>query len=215
MWNWTCSSRLPTSRGPSERGVALPGVLILAAFLIGVTGWMVGHLRTDMAMTSELEEAHNATRLAEAAVQAVAIALGQVVDWTPVDGLALGLPCAAPSTGLVPLDETAERLWLQADTDDASRWGADTPRWQLLWACHGPGLLSRWPSRGTAPTVVVWVADDPEGDFLPLRSTNQRLMLAAVARARHDARGAASATISRTGPGAVVTLLAWHGDSGG
>lgn len=214
MSSWTCSSRRPISRGRSRSGVALPGVLVFAAFLIGVSGWIVGHLRTDMAMSTELEEMFGDARLAEAALQEVALAMGQVTDWRPVDGLSLALPCPAAPAGIASLDEPSERLWLQREADAGSRWGTDSPRWHPLWSCHGPGLLDRWPLRGTAPAVAVWVADDPEGDGQPTLSGNQRLLLSAVARGRGGSRGAASAVIARSGPGATVRILAWHGASG-
>ena len=214
MWNSTCSSPPRTCRGRSDLGVALPGVLVLAAFLVGVTGWLIGHLRTDTAMTMAIEDTHSGGRVAEAALQIAALALGQVTDWTAVDGLSLALACPPASVGPVVLDAAAERVWLQADTDANSRWGPDTPQWQLLWTCHAEGVLGRWPTRGAAPSVVVWVADDPEGDGLPLRSANQRLLLAAVANAGGEARGGASVSITRSGPGAPVTLGAWRTASG-
>ncbi len=214
MSSSTCSSRRPTSRGPSERGVALPGVLLLTAFLVGATGWLVGHRSADLAMSGALEDAHAAARLAEAALQVVAMALGQVDDWTVVDGLMVPLSCPTPTVSLVPLDEDEERRWLQAQTDAGSRWGADTPQWWSLWACHGPGVLGRPGRRGAAPAVIVWVADEPEGDAAPFRSSNQRLLLHAVARAGSEARGAASVTIGRANPGAAVTLTAWRTEPG-
>lgn len=214
MWNSTCSSRPRTCRGRSDLGVALPGVLVLAAFLVGVTGWLIGHLRTDSEMAMAIEDTHVGGRVAEAALQIAALALGEVADWAAVDGLPLALACPPAAGGSAALDEAAERVWLQADTEASSRWGADTPQWQLLWACHAEEVLGRWPSRGAAPSVVVWVADEPEGDGLPLRSANQRLLLAAVAHAGGEARAAASVAIHRSGPGAPVTLGAWRTASG-
>ena len=210
MWSWTCSSPHRTLPGRSDAGVALPGVLLLSAFLVGITGWLVGHLRTDVALTAALEDAHTGARVAEAAAQAVALALAQQADWTSVDALALGLPCPASPTVVVPLDEGAERGWIQAEMDAGSRWGADTPEWQPVWQCHGAGVLERWPSRGATPAVAVWIADDPEGDGQPLRSANQRLLVTAVARTAGEGRGAASATVSRVAPGFPVELAAWR-----
>jgi hypothetical protein len=218
MWNSKRSSWLPTLRGPSERGVALPGVLLMAAFLVGVTGWLVGHVQTDTAMRVAGEDALAGSRLAESALQSVAMALGQQPDWVAVDTLSLALPltlpCPASALVVVPVDETRERAWLQDDTDASSRWGPDTPAWQPLWTCHGAGVLGQWPARGANPSVLVWVADDPEGDGQPLRSGNQRLLLSAVARTGGDARGEASATVWRTGPGTPVLLAAWRPTGG-
>ena len=115
---------------------------------------------------------------------------------------------------MVPADEPTERNWLQDATNASSRWGPDTPAWQPLWACHAAGVLGHWPARGRNPSVLVWVADDPEGDGQPLRSGNQRLLLTAVAHAGGDARGEASATVWRTGPGAPVLLAAWRTTGG-
>lgn len=214
MLNWTFSSRRRTRRGPREAGVALPGVLVLAAVLTGVSGWLVGHLRLEAALAFELEEAQVVARLAEAAVQSAATALGQVPDWTPVDALGLGVVCPASATPVIPIHEPTERAWLQSETDAASRWGADSPSWQWLWACHGPGVLERWPHRQQAPSVVVWVADEPEGDNRPDRDTNQRLLLAATARGRDAVRVTTRAVVTRTAPGAAVRLLAWQTEPG-
>jgi hypothetical protein len=214
MWNSTRSSWRRTWRGHSERGVALPGVLLLAAFLVGVTGWLVGHVRTDSDMRVANEQALVGARLADAALQSVAMAIGLQPDWVPVDALALALPCPVSPTPVVPVDEPRERHWLQNQTNAASRWGPDTSSWQPLWVCHAAGVLGQWPVRGRNPSVVVWVADDPEGDSQPLRSGNQRLLLTAVAFAGGDARGEARATIWRTGPGAPVLLAAWRTTGG-
>ena len=205
------SSR-PMIRGASRtEGVALPGVLLLAAFLVGVTGWLIGHARSDLEMATSLHEEDTLARVAGAALQSVALALGQVADWQDVGGLALVLACPAPSTGVAAIDVATEGAWLQAVMDGTSRWGTDTPQWRPLWACHGSGLFGVWLSRESAPAVVVWVADDPEGDGLPLRNTNERLLLCAVSRGRGSARGMASATIARRLPGAPVTLSAYRG----
>ncbi len=97
MWNSTSSSRPRTSRGRSELGVALPGVLVLAAFLVGVTGWLIGHLRTDTAMTLAIEDTHSGGRVAEAALQIVALALGA---GHRLDGRRWPVTCPGVSTGV-------------------------------------------------------------------------------------------------------------------
>ena len=214
MWNSTRSSWRQTWRGHSERGVALPGVLLLAAFLVGVSGWLVGHARSDAMMRAANEEGVVAVKLAESVLQSVAMALGHQPDWVLLDALTVALPCPPPDSPVVPVDEPAERSWLQASMDASSRWGPDTPSWQPLWACHAAAVLGRWPVRGPSPAVLVWVADDPEGDGQPLRSGNQRLMLTAVAYTAGDARGGASATVWRTGPGEPLLLAAWRPGAG-
>lgn len=214
MWSSTYLPRRRHSHGRTDAGVALPGVLMFAAFLVGVSGWIAGHLRTDIAMTMEIEEGNGAARVAEAAVQEVALALGQAGDWTLVDSLPLALACPPATTAVTSVHEPTERAWLQVEVDADGRWGGDTPRWHPLWACHGPGLLGRWPTRGAAPSVLVWVADDPEGDGQPARSTNQRLLLAAMAAGRDTARATVVVAVGRSGPGAPVRLLAWHAASG-
>ncbi len=211
MWNWICLRRRPTSRGRSEWGVALPGAVIFAAFLAGITGWLVGHVATDEAMTRDVEDAAAAVRVADAAVGVAAHALGQAADWSSVGALAVPLTCPLSAMGVTPLDEGAERAWVQAETESGGRWSADAPQWMWLWTCHGAGLLHRWPARGPAPSVVVWVADDPEGDGQPLVSANGTLLLAAVAVARDGTRVITRAAIARSAPGEPVRILSWHG----
>ena len=205
-----------TAAGSGERGAALPAVLVLAIVLVGVTGWVVGHVHTERADLVLLEDAAEAERVAAAASQSVAMALGVAPTWSDVAALVVALPCP-PTAGLTaPIDEGREEVWLQAATDAVSRWGGDTPRWRPVWRCHGAGLLDREAWRGRAPVVAVWMADDPDGDGDPWRDANGRLRLTAVARAGSTgARGAVSATIARSGPGQVVVLAAWRPDSGG
>ena len=210
MWSWMCSRRRPTSRGRRDRGVALPGAVIVAAFLAGITGWLVGHVGTDEAMTRDVEDAMAAARVADAAVETVAHALRQATDWSSVGALPLALACPSATVAVIPLDEGRERAWVQAETDAGARWGAETPEWVFLWACHAPGILDRWPARGLAPSVVVWVADEPEGDGQPLLNGNGTLLLAAVAVARDGTRTATRAAIARTAPGDPVRILSWH-----
>ena len=105
-------------RRHQESGVALPGVLLLAAFLVGVTGWLVGHVRSDVLLAMEQRDEAAATQLSGAAVQAVAMAFGHVPDWSAVAAMP-ALPCAAPSGPVAALDEAQERAWLQPATDAA------------------------------------------------------------------------------------------------
>jgi hypothetical protein len=59
------------------------------------------------------------------------------------------------------------------------------------------------------------VADEPEGDAAPLTSSNERLLLHAIAVGRGGIRSVASATITRQAPFAPVVLAAWRGPAGG
>jgi hypothetical protein len=193
-----------------RRGVALPGVLLIVGLLVSVSGWLIGHLRDDIAQArvATMFEAQDA--LAGAAVATVAQALTAVVDWRPVDSLGAAPACVAGPGEVEPIDAAAETAWAQAETDASSRWAADTPRWQLLWQCHAAGVLGRWPTPGRVPIVIVWVADDPEGDGVPSVSDNQRLLLRALAVGAGGARGIATATVERAAPGAPVRLVSWR-----
>jgi hypothetical protein len=215
MWRSTRSRCCPISRGGSERGAALPAAMLLLACLVGVTGWLVGHVRVDREVAAALADEQETARLAEAATQVAALALARVPDWSRVDVIAVPLDCPAWPGAVVPLDGIAETAALQAVEDAASRWPAETPRWRLAWTCHAPGVFSVWPTRPPAPSVAVWVADDVEGDDEPGRDTNQRLRVHGVAAGRGGARASATATIGRTASGAPVTLLAWRTGAGG
>ena len=205
------SDRSAPRRGShSARGVALPGVLLLAALLVGVTGWLVGHVRTDqlVALASDADE--DADRVAQAAIEAVALALGGTSDWGPAGLVAIPLGCPAATRPPVALDATAERGRVQAAVDAGSRWGADTPRFEIGWHCHADGLLAGQSASAANPAVVVLIADEPEGDGRPELSQNQRLLLRAVSRGAASSRGEASATVVRPAPGAPVVLAAFR-----
>lgn len=193
-----------------RRGVALPGVLVIVSVLVSVSGWMLGHLRDDItqARIATMFEAQDG--LSGAAVAMVAQALASAPDWRPVGTLGAAPACPASLGDVVPADAAGETAWTQAETDASSRWAADTPRWQLLWQCHAAGVLGRWPSPGRVPAVLVWVADDPEGDGMPGVSDNQRLLLRALALGPGGARGITTATIERSAPGAPVRLVSWR-----
>lgn len=215
MSNSTSLRWRPTWRGRSECGVALPGVLLLAAFLVGVTGWMVEQVTTDRGFGDAMEEEQAGRRLAEAGVQVVAMALTGVADWSQVTALAFVSPCPSAPGATIAIDPVVEGLALQRDTDAGARWGADTPQWQAIWTCHADGVLGRWPGRSAAPSVVVWAADEPEGDGAPWQNGNQQLLLAAVARTGRTGRSVVTAAIARAAPGAPVHLLAWRGSPEG
>jgi len=194
----------------ARRGAALPGVLLVVSVLVSVSGWLIGHLRDDVAhgRLSRSFEAQDA--LAAAAVTAVAERLGLVPDWQVVGGFGAGPACPAVAAPPVAVDADVEHAWAQAETLASSRWAADAPHWHLVWQCHAAGVLGRWPSPGPVPSVLVWVADDPEGDGLPSVDGNQRLLLRALAVGPMGGRGLATATIARTSPGAPVRLVSWR-----
>ncbi|HTU99155.1 MAG TPA: hypothetical protein VMF13_01355 [Luteitalea sp.] len=194
----------------SARGVALPGVLLLSAFLIGVTGWLVGHVRTDQMVARFSDADDEAERVAQAAVESVALALGSTMDWRPAGLAAVSLACPAATRLPVTMDVGEERARVQSVVDAGSRWGSDRPRFEVAWQCHAEGVLTRWPAGAVNPAVVVLIADEPEGDGLPGISQNERLLVRAVSRGAADSRGEASATITRTAPGAPVVLEAFR-----
>lgn len=210
MWKARPSRCSPTSPGDSDTGTALPAALVLLACLVGVTGWLAGHVRVDQDLARTLEDEQDAGRLAESAAQVVALSLAQVADWTRVDALVVPLPCVASSRPGIALDAVVEGRLLQASEDAASRWGGETPRWTLAWVCHAPGVLGYWPPAGLVPSVAVWIADDVEGDGDVARDRNQRLRVAAVAAGPGQTRASVQATVGRSASGAPVTLLAWR-----
>lgn len=185
-------------------------MLLVTAFLVGITGWLVGHVRSDRLMAFDLEEAEALEQVAGAAVEVAALSLADLPDWTAVDSLSAPLACPATTMPVLDVDEPRERAWIQNATATGSRWGTDTPTWHPLWRCHAPGVLGRWPAPGAAPGVIVWVADDPEGDGSPGTSVNGRLLLRAVARGRGWARGTAAVTVARDVAGSPVRLVAWR-----
>lgn len=193
-----------------DQGVALPGVLLLAAFLVSVTGWLLGHVRVEQQMAQAGEHMEVAHRAATAALELAALSLGSVPEWAAVGALIVPLACPPAGAAIVASAPAAETMKLQAETRAGSRWGGNTPQWQLVWQCHAPGVLGRWPSRSPAPSLLVWAADDPEPDGDPLLSTNGRLLIRALAVGANGSRATAGATIQRDAAGAPVILGAWR-----
>lgn len=190
--------------------MALPGVLLLALFLVSVSGWLLGHVRTNQELAWSDVEARAVSRAADAGVAFSAQGLAGIVDWHVLDALSGALACPATGAPVTAVDAAQESSTLQASTNARSRWGSNTPQWRLLLTCHAPGVLGNWRDAARAPALLVWVADDPETDGDPLQSANQRLLLRAQASGSRGLRAEVTATVARTTPGAPVTLEAWR-----
>ncbi|MGI8672557.1 MAG: hypothetical protein ACR2LU_08100 [Luteitalea sp.] len=201
----------PSWRGSCSRdGVALPAVLLLAAFLVAVSGWLLGHVRTEQEMARAGDHVDQARRTAAAGLEIAAAALGGVADWTVIAGLVVSVPCPLSDRAPVAIDAGAETVALQAQWDAASRWGRNTPRWQLAWQCDAAGVFGRWPARSAPPALLVWLADQPEADGVPDEDSDGRVMVHALAVGPGAARATASASVQRAGPGGQVSLAAWR-----
>ena len=190
MWNSTRSSWRPNLAWDTVNAAwRLPGVLLLAAFLVGVTGWLVGHVRTDIAHASRrTRRLSRASRLAEAALQSVAHGAG------PAARLDAG---RRPGAGAAAHAALPALRWRSSPlTSRGSGRGCRTRRMPRAAGGRHAGLAAALdvPCRGRAgrsgrlvariPSVLVWVADDPEGDGQPLRSRQP-----APAADRRGARG--------------------------
>lgn len=197
-------------RGRPDRGVALPGVLLLSALLVAVTGWLIGHIRTDLAMAMASDAEDHADRLAQAALEVVAMALASVADWHAVSAISVSLPCPPAARPIVALDVAVVWARVQAAIDAASRWGPDTPQFEPIWTCHAEAVQGQWTMPGDVPAVVVLLADDPEGDGRPDLSANQRLLLRAVVRGAAGTTSGASATVTRDAAGSAVVLASFR-----
>ena len=211
MWNWTCSSRRPTWRGRSDAGVALPGVLLLAAFLVGVTGWLVGHLRTDVALDRRARGVAPARASRRRPFRRSPWRWRSRPTGPAWMRLRSALACPAAPAVVAPLDEAVERGWLQAR--DGCRQpvgrrharvaaGLAVPRRRRARAAGRRG--ARHPPWSSGSRTI------PKATGSRCAALNQRLLVTAVARAPERARGAASATVSRASPGAPVELAAWR-----
>ena len=218
----TCSSRCRTWHGAGrrqhgrtlrqrrDRGVALPGVLLLSALLVAVTGWLVGHVRTDLSMAFATDAEDHAERLAQAAIEVVAMGLASVPDWHTIGAITAPVSCPSAARPVAARDVAAVRGRVQAAIDTASRWGPDTPTFAPIWTCHAEAVQARWPMAGEVPAVVVLLADDPEGDGRPDLGTNERLLLRAVVRGAAGTTAGASATVARDAPGGAVAVAAFR-----
>jgi hypothetical protein len=101
---------------------------------------------------------------------------------------------------------------LQAESDAASAWGANNPRWQLV--AHAP-MDAAGAERPSASYLAVWLADDPsETDGDPRHDANGVLLV----RARAFGMGGASRSVELVAAkpaaggagGTGIRILSWR-----
>jgi hypothetical protein len=102
---------------------------------------------------------------------------------------------------------TKERQALSSSVQGPAEFGADSPAWRLY--AHAP-LGRILPSGLIAPPgyVLVWVADDGEGDGDPAADRNGQLLVYGDAYGLFGGRQSIEAAIARAAPGAI-RVLGW------
>lgn len=147
------------------RGGALPGVLMVMAWLTAIGGWLLAHVVWDQRVASVDTTTTALAAVADAMGEAARREVGRVADWQALTTADAPRPCPGGGSALPPeIDVAQATARLQAATDALSRWpSAARPAWRLFTACPATALLGQWRGRLEPPWALAWVADDPDG----------------------------------------------------
>jgi len=169
-----------------EQGSAVLLVLILTGLLAALGAGLATIASTERTATGNDEAGATLLYSAESLARRVIADLSSAAEWTSV--LCCGVRNAfvestrAPETswrGILDLDAMTRDL--QAQTDAASAWGANTPGWRLYAWGSMDALAGRVGNSGS-PYLVAWVSDDPwDGDNDPATDANGALVIHAEA----------------------------------
>jgi hypothetical protein len=208
--------RFSGAEASGEKGAALIIALLVAVLLGALAAGAITIAMTDTLIADSHRAAHEAACASEAALDRALHDLAALADWS----LALAPPPAnvvstfndGRTVASAPDGRRLDliRLTVDRQADSDSRDGpflapADRPQWRLY--AHAP--IADLPVDGPAGPpayLIVWVADDADGDGDPLADGNSQVLVRAEAYGIGARRGVEAAI--RRGPGAVVQVLA-------
>jgi hypothetical protein len=198
-----------------QRGAALLITLLMVVVLGALAAGVVTITITETMISGAHRTAQETAYAAEAALERAIHDLATIGDWSPVLALPPGnltstffdgqlSPTAPDGRRLDTPTLTVERQRNSDARDGPLVTASDWPRWRV----YAQGSLDRLPTRAPGPPayLIVWVADDREGDGDPGRDTNGQILVLAEAYGTGGARRAVEAVIRRSAPG-VVQLL--------
>lgn len=213
-------TKLKSHRRHSEEGSALIAALIAATLLLGLGLSLAGLSSVEVAIASNHRAGSQARYGADAVFESVLADLLTVPDWTLVlSGVAssrlTGSQNPPVGPGDPPLSLGQLTTALQAESDAAASFGADSPQWRLF--AYG-WLAELAPAAATDSDeyLIAWVADDVgELDGDPFTDTNGRLQVMARASSARGLERRINVIVGQTsGRTAAGTpgprILAWR-----
>jgi Tfp pilus assembly protein PilX len=198
----------------TDSGSALVLALMLTTLLAG--------LGVSVAVTADVERraAANASYslralyAADAAINRAIADLTALPDWNGVLGgteqsAFADAALAAPSPAGGTLDLAAATTDLQAESNAAGLFGANTPMWRLFaWGRYS--VLTMSSANDVPEYVAVWIADDPaETDGNANMDTNGTVTLHADGWGPGGARRVVEATVTRV-PAGGLRVISWR-----
>lgn len=209
------ASRTDATDPSSQRGAALLIAILLAVVLGALAAGVVTGTITETAIASAHRCALEASYAAEAAFERAVYDLALIPDWTVVLSSSPSSQTSTFTDGqTAPRAPDGRRLDIarlsaERQRDSDARDGsfidaADWPRWQL----YAQGALDELATPATGPPayLVVWVADDGDGDGDPTRDSNGQILVHAEAYGVGGARRAVEGAIKMSAPGVVQSL---------
>ena len=108
------------------------------------------------------------------------------------------------------IDVGAATADLQDETNAASLWGPNTPRW-VLFASGSLSTLAGGGSRGDPAFLIAWIADDrSEIDANPATDSNGIVLVTAQAIGPRGLRRTVQVAVGRGGAASGVRILSWR-----
>ena len=203
-----------------EEGSALL-VALMASSLLAALGLALASLTVvEATISSNHRAGQQLFYAADAAVEAILADLLTTPNWTDILTGAVSsrlsghaVPPAGP--GIAPRALAQLTADVQAESDAAGVWGANTPRWRLFsfgWLTE----LAPIASGNSDEYLTAWVADDvDEADGDPLADTNGRLQFIARASSARGMQRRIALTVAQTpeltmAGSPAVRILAWR-----
>jgi hypothetical protein len=201
-----------------QSGAALLLALLTAALLSALAASLIVTTSVDLMISGHYRASVETMYAVEAGVERALGELTALPDWS----LVLAAP---PSNIVASFDDgstsatapdgrilsasvlTKERQALSSAVQGPAEFGADSPAWRLY--AHAP-LGRILPSHLIAPPgyVLVWVADDADGDGDPAADRNGQLLVYGDAYGLFGGRRSLEVAIGRAAPTAI-RVLAW------
>lgn len=203
----------------TERGSALLAALVGSTLLTALGLALAGVSVVEVGIAANHRAGAQAAYAVDAAVEVVVGDLLTTPNWTDILGGVVssrltgsGVPPVGPGESPVTLAQLTAVV--QAESDAAASWGANSPAWRLF--AHGwfyevaPGFPD------SDEYLIAWVADDVgEVDSDPFVDSNRRVQVLARARSARGIERSVVAVVEQTATLTVAgqrgaRVLAWR-----
>ncbi|MFN8059713.1 MAG: hypothetical protein U0Q12_11190 [Vicinamibacterales bacterium] len=200
-----------------ERGLALVVALVAVLLVSALGSALVSMTTTELRIAGSGYDAEATRTAAHAAIDVGAWAVGRATSLTALLDGSERSTLLGPAVAILPgdagrrVDVAVETARLQAETTAGRSWGVETPRWRPIVSGPLTTLLGLSP-HASVQYVVVWLADDLEGDGNPLVDGNRIVWLHAEAFGATRGHHAVEAALECDPTWAPFVRIVWRRD---